>query len=329
MPLTDEQKQQRLSGITATDVPKIMGANPYARPIDVYRAKLELDEPFDGNEHTEMGDILEPLCLTYWARVSGDMVTEPGTVEHTTEKWAMATPDGMGSDYVIECKKTSQRWRKPPEHYWQQIQWQMFVTGCSEGVLVAVYWPDSVDTLRHLAGNRDALMEFLVAHGRLDTFYIPRDDEFLALAVERCRDFYFNNVLTATPPDPDGSDSFDHWVCEDAGPTTTGEIAAADDPAMIDEIAAELEKIKTKIKDLEKEKKRHEQRIKQEIRNNDGIEGERYKVTWKFQRGQPGTDWDALEDFLASQGRSLDDFRRDTQRRVLRIGKARRAGNAA
>ena len=54
--LTQEQQARRLSGLGASEVPAVLGLDPYRSPLDVYLEKTGVLPPFEGNNFTEWGN---------------------------------------------------------------------------------------------------------------------------------------------------------------------------------------------------------------------------------------------------------------------------------
>ena len=64
---------ERRQRIGATDVSAIMGVNPYSTAYDVWLDKTGKLEPWDGNDATSIGNILEPSILDEAERRWGEL----------------------------------------------------------------------------------------------------------------------------------------------------------------------------------------------------------------------------------------------------------------
>jgi putative phage-type endonuclease len=65
--ITAEQKIARQGRIGSSDAAAILGLDPYRSAADVWLEKTGQADGFDGNEHTERGNLLEPVLLR-WAK---------------------------------------------------------------------------------------------------------------------------------------------------------------------------------------------------------------------------------------------------------------------
>ncbi len=87
MSITIEQREARKCYIGSSDAPAIMGVDPYRSASDVYLEKIGDAEGFEGNEHTDRGNRLEPVLLDWAAEqlggveiLRGHMLSWPGEV---------------------------------------------------------------------------------------------------------------------------------------------------------------------------------------------------------------------------------------------------------
>jgi putative phage-type endonuclease len=72
--ITAEQRQLRRRYIGSSDAPAIMGLDPYRSASDVYLEKTGQVEDFEGNEHTERGNLLEPVLIEWAERKLGNVI---------------------------------------------------------------------------------------------------------------------------------------------------------------------------------------------------------------------------------------------------------------
>ncbi|NUQ79427.1 MAG: YqaJ viral recombinase family protein [Polyangiaceae bacterium] len=161
--LTPDEIAMRRKAIGSSDVPKILGlgprrenGRPFRGPLDVWVTKdtasrpgMQLDE---NDEETDelpppmIGHLLERTILDIYTRQT-KIVVEPGrTVRHPTIPWAVATPDGLASQFSIgcECKVVGARmmheWPRDslPAGVEAQCRWAMGVTGRSRWDVAAL-----------------------------------------------------------------------------------------------------------------------------------------------------------------------------------------------
>lgn len=111
MAITELQREKRLQSLGASDIPTILGLNPFQSPADLWLLKTGQVEPGDMSEAAEIGNALEagiaPLCET---RMGCKLVKPTGTF-HATNGIMTANVDRMvgkaakGSP-IVEMKTT-------------------------------------------------------------------------------------------------------------------------------------------------------------------------------------------------------------------------------
>jgi putative phage-type endonuclease len=199
-PLTPRQEwlAWRRTGIGASDVAAILGLSPWASPWSVWAEKIGALPPEDDlsdDDPREFGRRAEAMVGPWFSDKTGlHIAGQQLWLTHKTERWALATPDGVvvGSDDSwigdalggLEIKTDfGKPWDEIPAHYQSQGQWQMYVAD----------WPK---------------VWFAVLHGRRFRIYeLDRDQADIDFMAGRCRDFWHDYVLTATPPPIDGSEA--------------------------------------------------------------------------------------------------------------------------
>lgn len=176
--------------VGASDVAKILGISPFGAALDVYRYKLGLgDSGAISTEKTERGNRQEEFVLrefASWAQC--EVRNQQLAVVHPVDTWASATLDGMGyrgltSIGPVEAKTISAKlYLEPPKYYLIQVLWQCWVTDSPSG---------------HLAVFSTKEQKFqaypIAVVGHMD---------FLNEAINRCRDFWYGNVVAGVPPEP-------------------------------------------------------------------------------------------------------------------------------
>jgi len=166
--------------ITATDASAIMGVNPWKTKIQLYHEKLSNDPPMVPNERMQRGLDLEPIARELFALQTGF---------HTTPKvfvkdWQMASLDGISEfgEIILEIKCPGAKDHaialsgKVPDHYYPQLQHQIYVCGVNS----AYYY--SFDGFDGVAVE------------------VKRDHEYIAKMIVEERKFY-ECLMSQTPPD--------------------------------------------------------------------------------------------------------------------------------
>jgi putative phage-type endonuclease len=131
----------RANRITGSSIGAILFLSPFATPADVMRRMVREyhGEPseFTGNVATEYGTLNEPNAMADY-QMQHNQVTECGFFVHPDFEWLGASPDGLiGDDGLLEIKcpyglrHSADEFKSIEEqqHYYAQIQYQLFCTG--------------------------------------------------------------------------------------------------------------------------------------------------------------------------------------------------------
>lgn len=178
---TPEWHALRKTKITATDACVIMGASPWKTRIQLYHDKLSNEPPMVPNARMQRGIDLEPIARDLFILRHGIHV-EPKVI---IKDWAMASLDGIDSSrkHVLEIKCPGEKDHitaissKVPDHYYPQVQHQMYVCDVDQ-----MYY-FSFDGIEGV------------------TVKVKRDDEYIKKMVEEEKKFY-ECLMTRTPPEP-------------------------------------------------------------------------------------------------------------------------------
>lgn len=130
---SDEWLALRKSKITATDACVIMGASHWKTKSQLYNEKKSDVNPLYTNERMQRGIELEPVARELFCLQHG-VVVKPQII---VNDWAMASLDGMSDDgfTLVEIKCPNDKDHaiavsgRVPDHYYPQLQHQMFVSG--------------------------------------------------------------------------------------------------------------------------------------------------------------------------------------------------------
>jgi putative phage-type endonuclease len=261
--LSPEQLSERAQGITATDVAAIVGVHPYRSAVDVWADKTGTAQPFEGNDRTKWGNLLEPVLRSDYEQRMGVRVEVHGTLQHDDWPWMKATPDGLvylGNDthpdrgLEIKCHTIHLAYLygapgsdEIPQYELCQVTWSMAVTELQRWDLVAF-----ID-------------------GQPTDYVIERDQELVDMLHERAERFRRDYVLTNTPPPPDGSEAYTAWLnARHAADNALAAFVPADAEAM--RSVERLRELRDEIAALEAQEGIVVQALKARIGDNAGIE---------------------------------------------------------
>src|SRR5258706_11782640 len=77
--ITPQQLEQRRKFLGASEIAAALNLDPYRSSYDLWLEKTNRAEGFEGNEHTERGNLLEPVLLT-WASAKVGELEYPDTI---------------------------------------------------------------------------------------------------------------------------------------------------------------------------------------------------------------------------------------------------------
>ena len=128
--------------IGASEVGAVLGASPYATPMEVWARKVGLADEFKGNKATERGQFMEPAILRWTAtRMEAEAVCpgiplEEPSIAHPDFPHMACHPDGAlrvgGEEMLVEIKtaRYEDDWRDGvPQYYRTQVQWYLQTFG--------------------------------------------------------------------------------------------------------------------------------------------------------------------------------------------------------
>lgn len=184
--------QQRLTGIGASEISAVMGANRREAALRVYARKigaLGIDDD-DAGEPAYWGSRLERVVADEFSIRTGMQHQWQGDLLRSTiYPWALCTLDGLVVDGTpLECKTTTvyleEDWTDgTPYYYVLQCQQQMLVTGAARCYVAC-----------------------LIGGQRFVWDVVERDEALISQIIAAGNEFW-RRVQEQDPPAPDGSES--------------------------------------------------------------------------------------------------------------------------
>lgn len=277
----------RRTGIGGSDIPVILGLSRYKCGMDLWLAKTDRAAWEDTETPAqEWGHRLEPALLGKLAdRFLLEYHPHPGTVRNA-EVWerALYTPDGVGDDFVAECKTRSA---------WTQEDWGPdFSTQIPRDVYAQVQWGMLV------LGKPRALVGVLIGGNDFRAYEIPADPAFAQDALAQAQAWWAAHVDTGTPPAPDGGDDAELWLRR-TFPNVKEPIDESDDPYLVG-LVQDLVRLKKEREHLDGQITRLSQLAKLEIGDKQGVKTSAGTITWTERRGPTKVAWESLATHLCA-----------------------------
>jgi putative phage-type endonuclease len=293
MSLSREQLSLRRSGITATDMAALAGVHPHKRPVDVFLDKNGAAEPFDGNERSRWGEILEQPIREDYEQRHECRVTVPGTL--VRDGWQIATPDGIVYPLV---GREPERGMEIKVHSRLVVLWgglEYGAPGTDEvppHELVQCMWGMNVAGLRAWD-----LIPFL--DGQPVEYTILRDEEMIEMLREIGARFRRDHLDTGTPPPPDGTDRYADWIKRKwRGKELNHDALVLDDDHPLRDVIMQLREARERVTEFKRIVDTHKQTIQEQLGDRTLIQwrderGKISKITWKRNRNSVDVDYRA------------------------------------
>lgn len=266
--LTPENREARKGLLTASEWAASLGYHPDKTALSVYLEKIGELPPFEGNERTELGQLLEDPILEAGARKLGIKIQRnKDLVIHPSQKWAAATPDGFSGELVVEAKnvgsRVAHRWDEGvPAYVDIQTRVQMACSGAPRAIVVA------------LVGGSD-----------LRTFEVERDPDYEANLFKLGMAF-MQRVWLKEPPTP-SADDLEYLKAK--YPRSSGKLLDATDADM--SLVAAYSHAKAAADAAEEAVDSIRARLVERIGAADGIAG---LCTYRSARDSQVTDWEGV-----------------------------------
>lgn len=107
--LTEQQKEQRRSGIGGSDAAAVVGLSRYKTPVDVYLQKLGLAADDSESEAAYWGNVLEAVVAEEFARRNNLLIkNSEELIKSKKYPWMLANVDRvLTPNAILECKTAS------------------------------------------------------------------------------------------------------------------------------------------------------------------------------------------------------------------------------
>ena len=259
-----------------------LAGHGYGTIIDLWRRKTRRTGALEENRRMTWGNVLEAPIAALYAREQGVSIFRCGTMRHPEHSFIGATPDRIvipnhkaraRKDWLRTLQVKTRGLRRAEDYAdggypmsdFDQVQWELIVTGLQRGDLVAL-----------VGGQED--------HLRI----IEADPAYQAGLISIAEDFWKNYILTDREPAPDGSEDYAKHL-------------RSRFPEPKKDVLLESSEVTLALRDryvlasgqlalVEQEKETVKQQLMAIIGDAQGIED---VATWKPTKGKTSIDWDA------------------------------------
>jgi len=295
--LSAEQIEMRQTGIGASEAAAAIGLNPFTSALDIYLRKLELvEEPdFETNENVYWGNEHENSIGRRYMRDRAGCLLDPArTFRHPKYDFVLATPDRLYLDHeprsetpmdmriaaskrLVEFKTAGVHMAKLfgeegtdeiPYMYLVQAQLQMAVTDKGE-----------CDVAILIGGNR------------YKEYPVERNEKAISGIIERLEKFWTENIQAKNPPAAGASESAKKALAL-LYPRHIEDFLESN--AEIEQLVAKLKAAKLTSASADIAVLALENRIKEVLKDKQGVITEAGKVTWRTGKGRLVTDWKGI-----------------------------------
>lgn len=291
----------RRNSIGGSDAGAILGFNKYESPYSLYCKKVypeTFEEDLSDNEAIHFGNVLEDVVAKEFSERTGKKVRKHNKMMYHEEyDFMSANVDRVviGEKALLECKTANQ---------YKESEWK-------DGNVPASYMAQCYHYLA-VTGLEKAYIAVLIGGQKFVWTEIERDDEVINEIIESEKEFWFNHVMKQIPPETDDTEATAKALNELWG-VTNGNVLTIDEEqnarfkAMIS--------IDKQIKELEKEKRGHQNKLKELLGDNELGQTYNYKATWKPQT-RKSVDTKRLKE---EQPKIYEQYMKESKSRVLKI----------
>lgn len=197
--------EQRRSGIGGSDAAAILGLNPWKSSYQLWLEKTGQTEQREPSEKMQWGNILEePIALAFSHKTGRLISPSEHTHYHSEHKWMYAHPDRLIDPKdnmpaaILECKNTAN-----PKLGWGE-----------EGTdIIPAYYLIQVQHTMACVGEhiKEAFVAVLINGSDFRIYPIKRDDELIAMMIEREKAFWENHVIPGIAPEVTTDEDINHF----------------------------------------------------------------------------------------------------------------------
>ena len=263
-----EWVEARNRGLGASDLPTVVGVNPYQTEYELAALKRGQVPAFEGNARTAWGHRMEGIGLDVYEEQTGLATIRGETFATEAYPHCWATLDGRAGRIWVEVKYTS-RWDTLPQRVEVQCLAQIGLADL-----------DAVDVVR------------LSAYGEPAIIRVERDDRAITDLLELGEAWYVRYVLGDEMPALDDSAPARRFLGRLRG----------DAERQADEyqttLMRALHAVRSEAKKLEETDRRLVRDLKSSMAGTGVLVGDGFRATWSPVKGRTTTQWNLIAEGL-------------------------------
>ena len=261
---TPEWQEWRRSGLGASDLPAIVGCDPWTTEYGLWLEKRGEGEPREETASTWWGHEVERIGIEWYREMSGLEVLTGETHRNMAWPHLWASLDGRAGNVGIEVKYTGQ-WTEPPRRVEAQAHGQIGIADLARVDVVV------------LAPRR-----FPVVHR------IERDEHISTPLLALAERWWQRYMLGDETPPLDGSRAAMRALEKLRG---EAEMQATPEQAAL---MADLRRIRKAAGDIEDADRRIVNELKASMAAHGTLVGDGFRASWIGVKGRTTTNWEAI-----------------------------------
>lgn len=291
----------RRNSIGGSDAGAILGFNKYESPYSLYCKKVypeTFEQDMSDNDAIHFGNVLEDVVAKEFAARTGKKVRKHNKMMyHDKYEFMSANVDRViiGEKAILECKTANQ---------YKDAEWK-------DGNVPASYMAQCYHYLA-VTGLERAYIAVLIGGQKFVWTVIERDDEVIHEIIESEKDFWFNHVMKQVPPETDDSEATSDALNQLWGVTNDNVLTINQE---YEAHIKAMTSIDRQVKELQQEKRGHQNKIKELLGENEAGQTTNYKVTWK---PQSSVRFDSKR-FKAEHPELYEQFKKESDSRPMKV----------
>lgn len=276
----------RRMAITATDAGAILGVSSFATPLDVFLSKTGQDVEVVQTERMEAGNRMQRPIIDWWSERRGEAVVHEAPWTFRTSAKELRIGASLDAYRVEDAAPVDAK----------NVGWQTAEWGAADTDKIPLKYAVQLAVQMYVTEAPRAFLPVLFGGNELVSYRMERDRDLEASIIEKCLDFWNRYVATDTTPPVDGSEAWGEYLKRKFAKNTEVIVrATADLEPMVAAYRVAIEQAEAATMEVDRLKNQ----FKELIGENAGIEGPKWKATWKLTADQQGTDFEAVAKYLA------------------------------